>query len=323
MKKILSILLILALFCGCASKQEEVVDEDVDLSSTKILCPAGAPALAFYKEAANENFSTGDASSILPELKGSGDVDIIVIDTVNGIKALNAGANYKLAATLTFGNFYIVSTGHDDDGVMDADDYIVVFSQGATPDLVFHYLYGDQYDAGIHYVQAVSDASVCAIKGINIADDSHSADEDPYVDYVMIAEPALSAAMSKNENLSVYANVQDLYAEKSNGLSMIQASVFVSNNYAYGKEFLSQLESDINEVLANPDLFSSAISDAGLGDDEFKDLFGVANVNLATKVLTSNSIGLGFKMAYDNKEAIDNFVSLFDLGTTSEEIYFQ
>lgn len=323
MKKILYMLLVLFVLCGCGAKGGAEPSDPIDLSETKILCPSGAPSLAFYTEASNGNFSTGDAASILPELKGNSDTDIIVIDTVNGIKALNSGSNYKLAATITFGNFYIVSTGNDDNGVMDDGDYIVVFSQGATPDLIFHYLYEEELDSNLHYVQAVADASVCAIKGINISDDNHSVDEEPYVDYVMIAQPALTAAMSQNENISVYADIQELYSIKTDGLDMIQASVFVANDYAYADEYLNKLEADINSILENQSVFTDTINGLNISNDEFKDLFGVANVNIAAKVLQDNSIGLGFKKAYDNKEAIDSFVSLFGLGTTGEEIYFK
>lgn len=315
MKKVLLFTLLTLLLTGCDNKEEAK-----DLS---IVCPSGAPALAFYTELNNPNFNTGDAQSILPELKGENGSDVIVIDTVNGIKALNAGANYKLAATITFGNFYIAATGNDEDGVMNDGDYIVVFSQGATPDLVFHYLYGDALDSNLHYVSAVADASTCLIKGINISDEQRNIDEKPYVDYVMIAEPALTAALKKNENASVYANIQNEYNAKSNGLQMIQASVFVSNKLTEKQinDYLNKLETNINELIQTPTLFADGVSE--LSDDEVKDIFGVPNSGLATSVLTRNSIGLGFKKAYDNKEAIDNFVSIFNVEKTNEEIYFK
>lgn len=307
MKKIIVVLLSLILF-ACSSKQSE---------SISIAVPSGAPSLAFYDELDNNSFNTGDAQSILPELLSDNGSDIIVIDTVNGIKALNKGADYKLAATITFGNFYIASTGNDENDVMEDGDYIVVFSQGATPDLVFHYIYGEKLDSNLHYVQAVSDASACLIKGINIADNQNK------VDYVMIAEPALSAALSQNNNASVYGNIQDEYANKTDGLSMIQASVFVSNRLSKDvtNQYLSDLENTINDMLSNPQIFEEATST--LEDAEIKDIFGIPNSKIATKVLSNNSIGLGYKKAYDNKQAIDQFISLFDMETTNEEIYIK
>lgn len=312
MKKII-IVLILLILCGCKeSSQEEL----------SVVVPSGAPSLAFYTELNNDNFNTGDAASILPELKGNNGSDIIVIDATNGIKALNAGANYKIAATITFGNFYIASTGVDDNNVMEDGDYIVVFSQGATPDLIFHYIYGSDLDSNLHYVSAVSDASACLIKGINISDEDRDVSEQPYVEYVLIAEPALTAALSQNENASLYENIQDKYYEKS-GTSMIQASIFVSNDADENqiKEYLSKLENNINELVNDPSLFENSVSN--LSDTEVKDIFGIPNSKIATKALNNNTIGLGYNNAYGNKQAIDNFISIFGMDKTNEEIYFK
>ncbi|MBQ1478366.1 MAG: hypothetical protein IIZ33_09505 [Erysipelotrichaceae bacterium] len=326
MKKLLVILFCLLLLVGCGAKQEEKKEETPEEKTEEkvysIAVPAGAPALAFYDEIENPTFATGDAKSILPELKGENGSEVIVIDTVNGIKALNGGADYQLAATITFGNFYIAATGHDEDGSMDPGDYVVVFSQGATPDLVFHYLYGDVYDENLHYVTAVSDATPCLVKGVNIFDEEKAGVEDPYVDYVFIAEPALTAASKQNENISVYADVQKLYAEKS-GQSMIQASVFLSNKLTDEEKeaFLVKLEGSVNALLENPDLFAEKT--AGLSDEEVKEIFGVPNSTLAGAVIKkNNAIGLGFKRAYENKDAIDAFVSIFGVEKTGEEIYF-
>lgn len=318
MKKILTILLVI-LLTGCAS-------ENKGIDSLKIVVPSGAPSLAFYNEIDNSYFNTSDAGSIVPELKSDSGSDIIVIDTVNGIKALNAGSKYKLAATITFGNFYIASTGHDNDGYMNTGDYIVLFSQNATPDLIFHSIYGNELDSNIHYVSAVSDAATCLIKGINITDDERDINEEPYIDYVLLAEPALSMALGNNKKASVYANLQEKYEEmsySSDNSPITQASLFVSNRLTDEQihEYLVKLENTINELLDNPEVFADNVSI--LSDAEIKEIFGIPNINIALKVLKSNSINLGFKKAYDNKEAIDRYISIFGMEPTNEEIYYK
>lgn len=317
MKKIV-IALIALLLVGCTTEKE--IDNKIeDLS---IVVPSGAPSLGFYSEISNDKFATADAQSILPELKGENGSDIIVIDTVSGIKALNAGANYKLAANITFGNFYIGATGNDDNKQMDEGDYIVLFSQGATPDLVFHYIYGDKYDSNIHYVSAVSDASACLIKGINIADDEMAADAEAYVDYVMIAEPAITAAMLQNENVYKYANIQEEYYKHTDH-NLVQASVFVSNKLSNKQieTYLEKLKNDISSLIDNPDIFDDATKK--LADEEIKEIFGIPNAKIAKKVLMENGVGLGYKNAYENKENIDKYLSIFDMEETNEEIYFK
>ncbi|MBQ1508256.1 MAG: hypothetical protein IIZ47_02435 [Erysipelotrichaceae bacterium] len=321
MKRLFVILLLGLILCGCAGVEKPVeAPEEKPLS---IAVPAGAPALAFYTQTGNELFATGDVKSILPELKSDKGSDIIVIDTVNGIRALNDGAPYKLAATITFGNFYLAATGHDEDQTMDPGDYVVVFSKGATPDLVFHYIYGDAYDENLHYVNAVADATPCLVKGINISDDSHSTDDEPYVDYVFIAEPALTASMKQNPEISVYADIQEEYRKKS-GQGMIQASVFVSDRLSdeEADAYLNTLEEDIRALLDNPDLFVEKTSE--FSDEEVKEVLGLPNSAMAAAVIRkNNAIGLGFLRAYENREAIDAFISIFGLEKTDEGIYLK
>lgn len=312
MKK-LSLIVLILLLLGCQNKNSANIDE------LSIACPSGAPSLALYNM---KNFNTGDAPSIIFELKGKNGSDIIIIDTLNGIRAINEGSDYKLAATITFGNFYIASTGNDENGIMDDGDYIVLFSKDASPDAIFHYLYGNKFDSNIHYVNAVKDAATCLVKGINISDDSMPLDK-PYVDYVMIAEPALSASLNQNKNASIYIDIQDEYNKKTNGLSMIQASVFVSNKIEKEiiNQFLDKLENDINNLMNDPSLFENY--NYNYSSEQIKEIYGIPNIEIVDQVLKGNTIGIGYKKAYEIKNEIDEYITKFGLGTSDDEIYFK
>ena len=84
----------------------------------KVLSPIGAPAVALYHLAGNDNFTTtSDPQSGLIPMFHSAEYDVIVAPTAGGLKQiLNAAnpASFKIAATITFGNMYIVATGKDD-----------------------------------------------------------------------------------------------------------------------------------------------------------------------------------------------------------------
>ena len=200
--RLIALLGISLLATGCVKKQT--------VETVKVICPTGAPAVAFYTHFDDENFETnGTPSNIVSFMNETSPYDAVVIDTVSGIKAINNGAPFKLLSTITFGNFFIASTGHDEDGVMDASDKIVLFGKNQTPDLLFHYIYGTDYDASIEYVTAVSDAAGCLASGKNVATGSD-------VDYVFVAQPVLFATLN-NKNAptygksGVYANIQDEY----------------------------------------------------------------------------------------------------------------
>ena len=307
MKKIILLMIPALMLAGC---------KKADTSDLKIVCPTGAPAFAFYTQAKNSNFETnGVPSNIVSLMSEASDKDVVVIDTTSGIKAINNGAPYKLAASITFGNFYIAGTGKDDDTKIDAGDKIVLFGQNQTPDLLFHYLYGNTYDADIEYVTNVQDAAKCLISGKNQVT-GHD------IDYVFVAQPVLFNALNKNKSAYKAVNVQEVYKEKSNGKELIQASVFVRNSTSKDKinQFLSDLKKDVNEAVKNPDIITTSLE--GNSTEEMTALYGV-NPSVAVSVLKDgNGLGLGYKKGKDNKENIDAFISLFSLENTDEKIYY-
>lgn len=303
MKNKLFILPLVTMLSSCATPYQH---------NLTIITPTGAPALAFYNLAKDAGFETSsDAASIVPMMK-QGLKDIVVLPTNVGVTAIvKQQVNYKLAATITFGNLFVAATGHDDDGVMDKDDYIILFQQGSVPDLIFHSVYGDTLNEGIHYVGNVQFASQCLMSGKDVT----SANED--VDYVLIAEPAFTTVKSKKESVSEYANLQTSYKEK-HGTDIFQASIFVKNGVD-AKPFLSSLEGDINSALANPDL----IKEKTEGIEKPEVLLGVAPEVAVNVTKNNNRMGLGFRYAKANKEGIDKFLSIFGLDATTEEIYYQ
>ena len=313
-KLLLSVLLLSLTSCG-----------PVDTSSLKIVTPTGAPSIAFYKEVGNTNFETNSTpSNIVAMMTSTSDKDIVVIDTVSGIKAINNGAPYLLAANITFGNFFIASTGKDDDGIMNEGDKIVLFGQSQTPDLLFHYLYGKSFDSNIEYVANATAAAQCLASGKNVSTSSE-------IDYVFLAQPALYTILNNTNaptygKASIYKNIQEEYKAKTNNQELVQASVFVrkSDDKDYNKmlkAYLENLNQAINEAIENPTLVKESMDQ--ISSEEVTSIFQI-NSNAAKAVLEDNNgLGLGYKEALDNKQSIDSFISLFSLGETNEEIYFK
>lgn len=313
-KKLNKLILILSAIVstGCSSKEDNSTKGWRELS---IVSPTGAPSVAFYNWANNKNFQTNsDPANIIP-LMVKETVDVAVLPTNAGIQAIqNKHLNYKIAAAITFGNIFIASTGNDIDGVMGSDDYIVSFQQGAVPDKIFHYVYGNELDGALHYVSNVEAAAGCLKTGKN------SADENAIVDYVVLAEPAVTKVVSSTEGRTVYANLQELYKVKSGGLPIFQASIFVNDSLDKQtvNDFLENLENDINAALKTPMLLSQA-----LNSNPSSEAIYMVKPNLATMVtMNNNGMGLGFALAKENKDAIDLFLSLFGIGEISEEIFF-
>lgn len=323
MKKIFVILTVLLLLCGCASQKNEEApapETAADPSSLTIVTPKGAPVLAFYDQIKNENYTRVTADAISALWTGDQSPDVIVVDLTSGVKAIENGAAYKLAAIITFGNFYLASTGNDDNDTMDTDDKIVLFgNESMLPSRLWHYLYGADYDASLLY-EADATAAAAALASGKYSDGTD-------VDYVFLAQPALFGALKKNENAKVYADIQEAYKNKS-GLDMIQAAVFVKDSVdeATGNAFLENLQASIKAAIENPELVAEGLS--VYTDDEATAQYGfnpavVVNVFKQKNALGVNAMGLGYARAIDIKSDIDAFLSIFSIGETGEEIYFK
>ena len=142
------------------------VDEETNYDDLKILAPTGAPSVAFYNFATNNNFTTtsNPQEGLIPQFK-SNVYDIIAAPTQGGLtQIMKQNAAYKLAATITFGNFYIVATGNDNDGILNDGDKVLIFQENDIPGKVFKYTYGD-LKLDLTAVNAVSDTKLVIENG--------------------------------------------------------------------------------------------------------------------------------------------------------------
>ena len=321
MKKALLLLIPAVMLTACPKKDPKVNPEEDYKLNLSIAAPSGAPSVCLYKYVADESKveirSPEEASGIAAYMT-SGQKDVIILPTNAGVLQIKNGANYKIAANITFGNLFICATGNDDNGVMDGDDYVLLIQQGNVPDKLFQYCYGDLGLTNIHYLAQASNSKQVIVSGKN------PEDENANVDYVLVAEPVFSAAKSQNPNATQYASLQEVYKTKSGNKEITQASVFIKNTVSKddADAFLTALEKDINEFVADPSVIDEYVKD--FDNLQFATKFGVPNANLLKTLTTNgNRMGVGFKKAKDNKANIDEFLTMWPvIGVTSEEIYY-
>ena len=123
---------------------QETIYERLDV---KIVAPTGAPAVSLYHfvDDLNGNLTTSSNpdAAIIPMFQNN-NYDVIVAPTDRGLnQIINLGAHYRIAATITFGNFYIVSMGTDTDNTLNKGDKVIIFQENGIPGKTFKYLYGD------------------------------------------------------------------------------------------------------------------------------------------------------------------------------------
>ena len=321
MKKYLSLIAVALALTACNTNSSNQGTGEFDRTSLSIITPTGAPALAFYNYSGSERFETNSnpAEGIIPQMV-TGQKDVVVLPTNAGMQAiLNKKAEYQIAATITFGNFYLVSMNNDTNKTLDADDTILLFQKGNVPDKVFHYVYGDDYNSNIHYVSAVSDAAAAVNAGF-FADAETGNNIVP--NYVLLAQPVLTTVLNKNadKGYAVYADMQAKYKEKSNNQALFQASVFVKKSLdrKVVTSFLDSLKADIDAAIKNPEVIQEALKDA----QDAQTVYGIAPAMATTVTKNNNGMGLGFERATNNKEAVETFLKLFGIEGFDEEVYF-
>lgn len=308
MKKYAFALLPLVLLCSCENNEK--------LTLT-VACPSGAPALSMYEHLGDENVEISNAQTVSSYFQ-AGSKDIVILPTNAGVKMIQkTNAPFKLAATVTFGNFFLASTGNDSNNTLDKDDYVVVFQQNNIPDLLFKYVYGTDY-TNVHYVADVNAASRCLISGKNESDSNAEAA------YVLMAQPVLSVALQQNTNASIYSNIQELYKSKSGGKRITQASIFVNNsvNEKKARNFLREIKDDVEDLLHEPSELDEAVRESGLEAETVASKIGNPTI-IKSLLQNGNTIGIGFQWADVNKPDIDAFLNTLGQDSTTDSIYFK
>lgn len=295
MKKITLLIPTIALVASCGGTNPSLRNTDL-----KILSPTGAPAVSMYNFVNGLTTVLNPASELLPEF-GKDNYDIIVAPAKGGLtKIVKAGANYQMAAVVTFGNFALVSTGNDDDNVLNEGDNVLFFQPSDIPGAVFNYLYGDLN------LNTVSVDDVKLTAGPLNTGKITVGSEEIVLDYIFSADPLIT-------NLNKASKIKERAAEAflgKSGKRIIQAAVFVNKNTSNAKidEFLNLLQSDMMMGVTNPSNIVTTFNLYG-STSEQENMFGVNATAVYNSMKDYNGLGLGYLRAKEVQEEIDYFIN--------------
>ena len=322
--KILSLTLFISLICGCNLKSSSNNSSQfIDDYQLKIISPTGAPAVSFLKYLNNANYETNTVPNNIVAEMIKGTHDIVVVDLIGGLTAINKkSAQYKLASVITFGNFYIYSTGNDNNNIMESEDNIVCFGQNNTPDILFNHLYPN---IGVDtYVLGVSEISPIAMSGkIN----------NENVDYCVIAEPVLFNVLN-NKNAatygkgSEYSNFQSKWKEvHKNDSSILGASIYVKNDTYKNhsnlvNSFLKNTKQDINLFINNPLKAVELLENYG-SKEEQEERIKMNSYTVKGVIEDSNSINLGYLSSKDSnfEKIIEEYLNVVNSSLINKNNY--
>lgn len=218
MKKLLSVILSAAMLIGvstCAFAAE------ADTSSFKISSPGGAPGLALASIAAEspEQYTFLAAETITAEFSNA-DADFIIAPLNAGAKLYKAGkSDYKLAAVVSWGNLFIASQRENFE-LEDIDgNEITLFGEGTMNSSIVLYVLKEN---GITPSEVSYLGSAANTQQLLLSDENA---------IVVTAEPAVTAARAKNENITAFS-VNELFEQATSYEGFAQAGLFVRGDVA-------------------------------------------------------------------------------------------
>ncbi|OQY31683.1 MAG: hypothetical protein B6241_13325 [Spirochaetaceae bacterium 4572_59] len=159
----------------------------------------------------------------------------------------NKGLPYKMAAVTGLGNLYLIADkSYGELSMKDLQDKkIYIPGKNTTPDLIMQLLCDkNKVDIGYDYSFNPNDLAKALIAKI--------------ADIAVLPEPMASLALSKNPNLMVAADLQNLWEESYPDKSLFPITVMVvnaafeENNPILTREIMMASEDSINWVCENP-----------------------------------------------------------------------
>ncbi len=301
-----------ALFAG--GKQENRLDpasqeeapEDVvplEISVTALKGPTGIGMVRLFErrpalgEGITTDYQIAGAPDVLVSRILSGEADIATLPTNVAVKLYNSGVPYSLGAIVGNGLLYMLS---GDPAVKGIDDLrgkeIYSVGKGATPDFIFRYLLetrgirGEE-GATVRFTYPHPELAQLLIAG--------------RVKTAVLPEPFVTMVTTKNEDIRIVENLQDLWKEAGDTEEAYPMSVVVIKNDVWSsnpdaiKAFLSAYRDSISWVQDNPEAAGELAEKHGIG------------IPAAVAAQAIPRLNLTYVPAGEAREELEQFLKVF------------
>lgn len=294
--------------------------------SYTVAMPDGAPALAAARLMVEDmqfgvevNYTVVNSNAITQQVSG-GVADICILPVNAAVQLAGSGETYSLLGTVTHGNLYMLSAKHPDEQITVSNlDTLVGKTVGCIQlssfvGNVFKIIFEDN-DIPYTVVESVSDAKSDSVNLINIADPSTGITPDAEFDYMIGAEPLVTAKTTAAPALKIVGDIQALYGE--NGFPqavMLAKNSVIEQNSEFIADFISAVEANA-EWIASDDADMTAIVNAINAN------YGGATSSLNANNLNSTVISrcaIEFVSATECRQEITGFIDKLEAvtGTT-------
>lgn len=294
--------------------------------SYTVAMPDGAPALAAARLMVEDmqfgvevNYTVVNSNAITQQVSG-GVADICILPVNAAVQLAGSGETYSLLGTVTHGNLYMLSAKHPDEQITVSNLKSLVGKTVGCIQLssfvgnVFKIILEDN-DIPYTVVESVSDAKSDSVNLINIAEPSTGITPAAEFDYMIGAEPLVTAKTTAAPALKIVGDIQALYGE--NGFPqavMLAKNSVIEQNGEFIADFISAVEANA-EWIASDDADMTAIVKAINAN------YGGATSSLNANNLNSTVISrcaIEFVSATECRQEITDFIDKLEAvtGTT-------
>lgn len=294
--------------------------------SYTVAMPDGAPALAAARLMVEDmqfgvevNYTVVNSNAITQQVSG-GVADICILPVNAAVQLAGSGETYSLLGTVTHGNLYMLSAKHPDEQITVSNLKSLVGKTVGCIQLssfvgnVFKIILEDN-DVPYSVVESVSDAKSDSVNLINIAEPSTGITPAAEFDYMIGAEPLVTAKTTAAPALKIVGDIQALYGE--NGFPqavMLAKNSVIEQNSEFIADFISAVEANA-EWIASDDADMMAIVNAINAN------YGGATSSLNANNLNSTVISrcaIEFVSATECRQEITDFIDKLEAvtGTT-------
>ncbi len=316
-----------ASFAACWPDERE--DTGSDSFNYTIAMPDGAPALAAAQLMVEDmqfggtvNYSVVNANVIAQQVSGE-KADVCILPVNAAAKVAGSGEKYSLLGTVTHGNLYIISAKHPEERitVQNLQDLkgktVGCIQLTSFVGAVFRMILSEN---NIPYgmIETAEDAKGDRVNLLNIADPASGITHNAPYDYMIAAEPVVTAKTTAAPALKIVGDIQQLYGEDG-----FPQAVMLAKNSVIEKdpEFIADVTKAVEESA------EWIASDGVVTEDIVAAInanYGGATSSLNAKNLNSAVISrcaIEYVPAAECKQQITDFIDKFEKVTeTSIEI---
>ena len=312
---ILSLAICLSLI-GCNAEENPSVKA--------VYMPDGAPALAFSKlmhekddlgYGVKYNVVTADTIGSFVANK-SADVALLPVNAASKLCA--TGENYKMVATVTHGNLFVIGKGSATTLEDLKGQTVAVVNLPNVPGLTFKALLKN---AEIAFTENADDKTADNVLLVPIDGTAVVASLSVY-DYVVAPQPAASTATGKVENAQILMSLQSLWGENGYPQAVLVVKSSLVKDTAFVNKLLSSLSENSTEwIVANATSAVNAIN---------ANFINGGTSTLKAPVLTTevvNGCNISVKKSADEKTAVIDYldkvraVNSMAVGTLSDNFF--